>query len=189
MIDLRPLFFGLAGAARLVRLDIRGVSLMVGGVRGFWASLYWSAGLVAPLFLFVMLLRYDPQKYDGWRYLIVHMETYLIAWLVFPLLMERITSLINRREHYLKFIIGYNWLNCLYNIFYLLVGLAQASRMLSWEAAGAISVGVMVAGLVWITYLARHALKIPYSAAIGIVVLDLFFSIMVSILSAGLLNS
>jgi hypothetical protein len=187
MIDLRPLFYGLAGAARLMRLDISGAHMMVGGARGFWASIYWSAGLALPLFFLLMLLRYDPAKHDGWRYIFVHGEIYIIAWLVFPLVMDHVCTLLNRREKYLKFIIAYNWLNCFYNIFYLIIGLAQASGMTSWEGASAASVGMMLAGIVWIGYLTRHTLEIPYSAAVGIVVLDLFLSMMISMLSAALL--
>lgn len=187
MIDLRTPYLGLAGAARLIRLDISGVYLMIGGLRGFWASLIWSASLVAPLFILLMGLRFDSSKYDSFRYIAVHTEIYVLAWLIFPIFMERVSGFINRRDQYLPFIIAYNWLGCLYNTFYLLVGLAQASKLISWEAASATSVGIMTAGLIWVGYLAKHTLKIPYSAAIGIVVLDLFLSMMMSIMSAALL--
>ncbi len=188
MIDLRAPFYGLAGAARLIRLDIRGAHMMIGGTRGFWASLIWSMVLVAPLYILLMGLRFDAEKYDSFRYFMVNAEVYVLAWLIFPLFMERISGFINRRENFLTFIIAYNWLSCLYNIIYLLVGLAQASTLLSWEAASATAVGVMFAGLVWIGYLTKNILNIPYSAAIGIVVLELFLGIMMSILSAGLLS-
>jgi len=101
--------------------------------------------------------------------------------------MERISGLLRRRDKYLDFIIPYVWLGCLYNTFYMLVGLAQASNMISWEAASSIAVGLMFAGLVWIGHLAKKTLDIPYSAAIGIVIIDLFLSIMMSIIKAGLL--
>lgn len=187
MIDLRALFYGLAGASRLIRLDISGAHIMVGGIRGFWASLYWSAGLVAPLYILLMGLRYSSEKYETFRYIIVHTEIYILAWLIFPIFMERISYFIHRRGNYMPFIIAYNWLGCLYNIFYLLVGLAQASNLLSWEAASATSVGIMAIGLIWTGHLAKKTLHIPYSAAIGIVIIDLFLGIMISILSAGLL--
>lgn len=189
MIDLRPLYFGLAGGARLVRLDISGMYLVKGGVSGFWASLFWSAGVVLPLYILLMLLRFDPQTHDGVRFLFSHGVIYSLAWLIFPLIMERITAFIDRRQHYLRFIIGYNWLGCFYNLFFLLVGLAHASRMISWEAASAISAGLMLAGLVWIGHLAKHALEIPYSAAVGIVVLDLFMGVMINLLSVSLLSN
>ncbi len=188
MIDLRAPFFGLAGAGRLVRLDISGAQMMMGGVQGFWASLYWSAGLVLPFYLLLILLRFDPSQTEGWRYLIANGETYVLAWLTFPIVMERISFFINRRERYLDFIIGYNWLGCLYNLMYLLVGLAQASKMIGWEGASAISIGLMVAGLVWTGHLAKKTLDIPYSAAVGIVVLDLFISLLMSLFNAGLLT-
>lgn len=187
MKDLRALFYGLAGAARLVRLDISGAHMMVGGLRGFWASLYWSMALVAPLFLLVILLRFNPEKYDGLRYLIVHTEVYIITWLAFPLVMEQVCIFIRRRAQYLGFIIAYNWLSCLYNVFYLLIGLAQASQMISWEAASSLAVGLMIAGLVWIGYCAKKTLDLPYSAVAGIVVIDLFLSLMTSLLSATIL--
>lgn len=187
MIDLRPLFFGLAGASRLIRLDISGAKLMVGGAAGFWHSLFWSAGLVLPLYTLLMMLRFNPEKYDGWRYLFVHGETYVIAWLIFPIVMERISYFINRRGQYLEFIIAYNWLGCLYNTMYLLVGLAHASGLIDINAASAGSVGLMLLGLFWIGHLAKKTLQIPISAAVGIVVLDLFVGIMISMFSAALL--
>ncbi|SCA57244.1 conserved membrane hypothetical protein [Candidatus Terasakiella magnetica] len=189
MIDLRALFYGLACASRLVRLDTSGVKMMVGGARGFWASLYWAAVLVAPLYILLMLLRFNPEKHEGWRYFFVESETYILAWLIFPVLMERICTFINRRDQFLDFIIAYNWLGCLYNTMYLLVGLAQASKLITWEGASSLSVGLMFAGLVWIANLAKRTLHIPLSAAIGIVILDLFLGIMMSILSTGLLAS
>jgi len=188
MIDLRALFYGLAGASRLIRLDITGAQMMVGGARGFWASLYWSMALVAPLYFLLMALRFSTDTHEPLRYLLVHGEIYILAWLIFPLVMERICYFINRRENYLSFIIAYNWLGLLYNTFYMLVGLAQASNMISWEAASSSSVGLMFAGLVWIAHLTKKSLNLPYSAAIGIVVIDMFISIMMSILSAGLVT-
>lgn len=187
MIDLRALFYGLAGAGRLVRFDGSGINMMVGGVRGFWASLYWSMALVAPLFILLIILRFDPAKYDGMRYIFVNLEVYIVAWLAFPVVMERISYFVNRRDCFLKFIIAYNWLSCLYNTFYLMVGLAQASHMISWEAASSISVGLMLVGLIWIGYAAKKTLDLPVSAIVGIVIIDLFLSIMVSLVSAGLL--
>jgi len=187
MIDLRSLFYGIAGAARLIRLDISGAHMMVKGLRGFWASLYWSAGLVAPLYLLLMALRFNSEQHEPLRYTVVHVELYIISWLIFPIFMERISGLLRRRDKYLDFIIPYVWLGCLYNTFYMLVGLAQASNMISWEAASSIAVGLMFAGLVWIGHLAKKTLDIPYSAAIGIVIIDLFLSIMMSIIKAGLL--
>jgi hypothetical protein len=37
--------------------------------------------------------------------------------------------------------------------------------------------------------LAKHALDIPYSAAVGIVVLDLFMGVMINLLSVSLLSN
>jgi hypothetical protein len=187
MVDLRPLFYGLAGAARLIRLDISGAKIMIGGVRGVWASLYWSAGLIAPLYLLLKLLRFDPEKHDGFRYLLVGCETYVIAWLIFPVIMERVCYFLRRQEGFQPFIIAYNWLGCLYNTMYMLVGLAHASRMISTETATEISIILMLAGIIWIGYLARHILKLPYSAALGIAILDLFSSMLVSFLSTILI--
>ncbi|WP_135081712.1 hypothetical protein [Terasakiella sp. SH-1] len=187
MINLRAPFYGLAGAGRLVRLDISGAKMMVGGIQGFWASLYWAATLVAPFYVLLALLRFNPEKHDGARYFILEAEIYALAWLIFPILMERVCHSINRRGEFLEFIIAYNWLGCLYNIMYLLVALAQASKMISWEAASSLSVGLMFAGLVWIGHLAHKSLRIPISAAVGIVILDLFLGIMMSMLNAALL--
>lgn len=195
MIDLRALFYGLAGAGRLVRLDISGAHMMVGGVRGFWSSLYWGAALVAPLYLLLIAIRFDPQKFDGVRYLVAHTEMYILAWLAFPILMERICTFIDRPGNFLPFIIAYNWLSCLYNMMYLLIGLAQASGLIGWEAASSLSVGFLFASLIWIGHLAKKILHIPLSAAVGIVVLELFLGIIISmmtsliIISGGLQNA
>lgn len=188
MIDLRALFYGLAGAGRLIRLDTSGLKTMRGGSRGFWTSLIYSALLVLPLYGLLHLLQFDPAKHNGFRFLIANIETYVLAWLMFPLVMERATHYMRRRDRFLDFIIPYNWLSCLYNIMFITLGLAQAVGMISWEAAASISVGLNVAGFVWIGYLARHTLSIPYSAAIGLIILDLFLSIMISLLNASLLH-
>jgi len=184
MIDLRALFYGLAGAGRLVRLDISGAHIMVGGLRGFWSSLYGAAGLVAPLYILLIALRFDPEKSDGLRYLIVHGEMYIVAWLAFPFLMQRICGFIDRSAQYLTFIIAYNWLSCLYNVMYLLVGLAQASGMIDWETASSISVGLIFASLVWIGHLVIKTLHLPLSVTIGILVLDLFLGIIISMMTS-----
>jgi hypothetical protein len=187
MNNLRSLYYGLVGAARLLHFDASGAHIMVQGIRGFWASLYWSMALVAPFFLLLILLRYDPAKYDALRYTLVNAEIYILAWMSFPVVMERVSYFIDRRDCYLKFIISYNWLSCFYNIFYLLVGLAQASNMISWEAASSCSIVLMFAGLFWIGYAAKKTLDLPVSAIIGIVIIDVFLSLMISLLSTSLL--
>jgi len=177
-MNLRPVFYGLVGAARLIRLDQTGAHLMIGGRTGFWASLFWPMALLAPLYAFVSLLRFDPTRHEsGWRYVIVHSEFYILAWLIMPLLMVSICQRLNRGGFYLGFIIGYNWLLCLTSLFQIILSLANASHMLPFDMAAALSFGFIIASTFWIILLARDQLQISWLTAAGIAVLDLGIAI------------
>ena len=186
MIDIRALFYGLAGASRLVRLDICGAHMMVGGTKGFWTSLIYSAVLVAPFYALLMALRFNPETHDGTRYIISETLSYGLAWMIFPVVMERVCTFLNRRHRFLDFIIAYNWLSCLYNIIYLLIGLARASNLINADSTITLATIMMLIGFIWISYLAKHTLRLPYSAAIGIVVMELLLSVFLNIFTSGM---
>lgn len=189
-MNLRPVFYGLVGALRLVRLDKTGAHIMLGGKEGFWASLLWPMALLAPLYGLLSLLRFDPSRYEnGWRYLFVHGEIYILTWLLVPLLMIPICAVLNRRRQYLDFVIGYNWLLCLINLFQIILSLANASHMVGFNAAAALTLGLAGASALWIGLLAHDRLRIPFSAAIGIVILDLFLAVSVGLFRSYLLGS
>ena len=189
MINFRIPFFGLICASRLVRMDTTAVYLLENSAAAFWSSMRWSAGLALPFYLLLIMIRFDPANQSEWHYFTAKFEIYALAWLVFPFVMERVCLYLKREKYTILYLSAYNWLNCLYNIMFLLIGLALASHMLTWEIAVSLSLGLMCAGTVWIGYMTRKILQLPFQTVIAIMMIELFINIMLDILSVALVTA
>lgn len=168
----------LHGLKRLLRRDPRAVEFFGNTPEAFWNS-FWVAVWAFPVYAMQSLLSYQRTDGEVWAlgFFIVELLTYVIGWVLFPLVMIRVCDWLDRWPNYLRYITMYNWF-----------GLAMAMALLPAVVFGGLN--LLPAGLVALYFLAItagflvygwwiavHALKITGATAVGIVLLDSLLSL------------
>ena len=194
MISLREIATGLYGAYRLAHLDTRGMTWFDETLPGFWKS-FFAALLAAPLYaLFTALNLPDDTAKEpletagGARVFLIEALTYVIGWVLFPLVMIRITDLLQRQQEYLRFIVAYNWAGVLQIAIFLPVVGLTVSGLLPLAGGNFLSMIVLFAVLYYQWFITRTALRIGVAAAVAIVCLDMALSILVTGISSIILH-
>ena len=176
---------GLAGAVRLVKLDLTGLDYYGDTPDDFWRS-FLAAVVVAPLFLLYLVLRFigAPPADEGFlHYVIAQFLAYGIAWLAFPLVMLHLSKQLGCRDKAVRYLVAYNWVSVLQNAVYLPI------IILSMTGALAQGVGnlLAVAALMWVLgltfYITRAALGVTTGTAAGIVFMDLLLGLLIETLT------
>lgn len=114
MISYRDTALALYGSYRLLRLDPGGMSFFDRSRQGFWLSFYGPA-LVWPVYMAVELLTRDPfsDPMAGHMatgdFIILRGSTYILAVLVFALVMAYLARALHKQDNYVQFIVIYNW--------------------------------------------------------------------------------
>lgn len=99
----------LYGAYRLAWFDENGMAYFNISVEGFWRS-FFAAFLLAPFY--VLSIGQDIMTPEGgfslWA-LIVHLSTYCISWVVFPLVAFFATDLLGLGHRFTALVVAVNW--------------------------------------------------------------------------------
>ena len=181
MPSLNELARALYGAYRLARFDANGMQFFDASLSGFWKS-FFAAVLVAPLYFFLLLQRFQigGGGESMARFLAIEAIAYVIAWVLFPLVMVTVSRTLDCQERYLGYIVAYNWASVLQNALYLpLAILIQAGAIA--PDAGAFAVMVLLTAILMYTwFVTRTALAIAGPTAAGIVFLDFVIGIVVN---------
>ncbi len=178
----------LSGALRLARGDRSGLACFDRSLDGFWRS-FRAAAITYPLYLVLLSMRISVaewQRSSGWRIVIVETIGYVIAWVAFPLIMLAVTRWIGRAHRFFDFIVPYNWCQVPQSVLFVLVGVGTESRILSSRAGESLDIVAAIATLVFEWYIARVALDTTASAAVFVVIVDLFLGVAISRVSGGL---
>jgi len=101
---------GLYGAWRLFVRDPIGLQFFDDDVAAFWKS-FWCAVVVLPGY--VLLRVFAPEQTEVQTgvvstVLIVGL-LYVIRWLVWPLIMGHLIPVLEREDHYVRYVVAYNW--------------------------------------------------------------------------------
>jgi len=168
----------LYGAYRLARLDPGGMAYFDDSPNGFWHS-FTAAVLVLPLYLATMLARWftQPDTSNGWRFILVELIAYVIAWTAFPVLMALVVKAIDRERFYVREIIAYNWAAVLQNTVYMPVVILT---LLDVQGVQPLSLIVLMLVLFYSWFVTKTALQVSIFSAWMIVGLDLLLSIILS---------
>jgi len=175
MSDVRN---ALNGAIRLACLDRGGFDCFDRSETGFWKS-FRAAALLYPVFL-AMVLRagWLAETEDYIRPLVIQSGTYVLTWLVFPVVMAPICDLLGRRERYIGFIVAYNWSQIpQYGFSLILLGLGTGID----SAIGTIPI------FLYEGFIASVALDIGWMRAAMIVLVDYILGTGIDILAGQLL--
>lgn len=176
---------GLTGAARLVKLDARGLDCFGNATEDFWSS-FLAAALVAPLFILYLTIRYVGAEESGSFpvYLLAQMMAYAIAWLVFPLVMLHLAPVLQRKDRMIRYLVADNWVSVFQNAVYLPVVIFGVTGAFSQTFSNFLAMIAFMWVLGLTLFVTRKALDVPFGTAAGIVVMDLLLGVLVEVLTS-----
>ena len=184
MLNLAEIGPAIYGAWRLARFDPGGMRYFDRSLHGFWRS-FQVAILAAPFSALLIWIHLSGMHLDaGWpRILLGEGIAYVIGWVAFPLAFFYVAPVIDRADHYLGFIVAYNWAS-LIQVAILLIGDGiAATGWLPSGVAGALADIALVVSLVYEWFVVRTALQVPGLGAAGVVLMDVLLSLAVESLS------
>jgi len=184
----RDIISALYGTLRLGLMDSRGMQFLDLSEQGFWRSFY-AAALIAPFYGLLLVLRHQHglESAPLPRLFSVEVITYVMAWVVFPLIMEPLLKLIDRDNKYVALIVAYNWSSIWQNLLYLPVSILGVAGIMDPETANGL--GLILFGIImtysWVVI--KTVLEVPALTATAIVVLDLTVAILINSISGSML--
>ncbi len=175
MIPSLELVRALYGAGRLARFDAGGTAYFNNTAEGFWRS-FIAALIVAPVYAAFLATLYAATEAPPplARFAVVHVIAYVIAWVIYPVVMGGLTTLLDREGRYIAYIVAYNWTTGLQNMVLLASAFLAVSGILPENAGHVLNLLVLGYVLAFAWFIARQVLEISVAAAGGLVVLDFF---------------
>ena len=181
MIGLQELVSSVYGAFRLASGREDGMIYFNATPEGFWRS-FFAAVLVAPGYLIMSAV--DPETaapsanplHDS----LIFILAYAITWIAFPLAMVPVSSLLERDDRFIPFIVANNWGAVPQICLLIAVTVLRAGLGLNDLLSGLLGLATFGALLTYFWFIARTALKIPGFAAVGVVVLNVAITVIVS---------
>ena len=166
MISTRELSIALYGTWRFAALDRSAIQFFDNTPDAFWRSFY--AALVAlPAYALLVI-------------------SYVIGWVLFPLVMVSFTDTLKCSEKYFRFIAAWNWSIVLQSFLFLGVSAFSASGAIPDNLGGLISLVATLAIFFYQGFIARTTLDVPVPAAALVVVIDLSIAIGLSLVGRSL---
>lgn len=158
------------GCWRLLRGDVRALSLFAATADGFWRS-FTAALWALPPYGVIVAKRYAllsaPPPLA--RYLLLEAVFYVIVWIAYPLAMVTACRMMDRQRRYYLYMTIYNWSGVLQTLALVVaLGLGLA---VSPSIAVLLILAVQGAILIYIGFIARVSLEIPVLTAAGVVLL------------------
>ncbi len=186
LVSTRELGLAIYGAWRFARLDRSARELFENSEDAFWKS--FNAALVAAPFYFTLIMfgvATSPEPVLSARLVAVEIITYVIGWLLFPLVILAVVDSYGRSEFYWRFIAAWNWSVVLQALL-----LSTVAYVTSWSSvmAGIFSVLVTVYILIYQGFIARIMLEIRVRHAAMVVLLDVGLAIGLRMVSGMLHN-
>jgi hypothetical protein len=177
----------IVAALRLARFDARGFGLLTADAEGAWRS-FFAAVLALPIYVVRLWLDFaqtTPQP-DPWRYGFVAGIAYVISWTAFPVVMERLTQLLQCRDRYFAYLTAYNWSLVVQYALWLPVMLAGDLGLLPDSAAQLLLLATFGFVLAYAWFIARHGLALTPLNAVAVVSADLILSYLISSIALDL---
>ncbi|MFA7428839.1 MAG: hypothetical protein WCZ23_01650 [Rhodospirillaceae bacterium] len=181
-LNARETAAALFGLSRLIRLDPGGLSYFNASRQGFWNS-FWVAALILPLHLVqaaVHFSRSERVTVEPITYFVLEVESYVIGWVLFPLMMVWVSGLIDRWQNFYAFMVPYNWFQVVIAAIILPLSIFGGLELLPREAASLLMLMSASAFLLYMGFIAHKALNITAITAFGIVLLDVLLSFLVN---------
>src|SRR5262245_34291903 len=179
----------LRGLGRLVQFDVGGLGYFDRSIEGFWRS-FRVALLIAPFYAILIPLDLELiQPTAGWQHIMItEILTYIVGWLLYPLVAYEICRLIGRDAEYPGYLVVYNWSKMLLVSAQVLVWLPTLMGLAAAETSHSLEVVVRFVFLIYLWFIARTALRIDPFSAIGMVFTSYVLSFVLTIIHDALLK-
>ncbi len=185
MPDRQEVLSSIYGAYRLARFDPKGLTFFNVSVEGFWHS-FFAAVLVAPGYVILVGqgLLGAPDGYAPWAFM-VHVASYLISWIIFPLVALVVTDMLKLGHRFTAVIVAVNWSAVIeVGVFLLAITLAT---ILPAGPGGMIILAVTIGIIVYQWFVIRTALQTTGAIALALVLFNLVTNLMLEKLTERLL--
>ncbi len=164
------------GAWRLALRDPAGMALFNLTVVGFWRS-FAAALLMLPIFALMVVMNHDPLLSPAPAQLwVVHGISYVLHWVMFPVVMIWVTRFLGLGAGYGAFIIAINWSQLIQT------GLFLPVSILLWLEVDQVANLLGLLLFAWVAFydwfIARTALQAPAGTAAGIVALNVILNLL-----------
>ena len=161
----------LFAAWRMLLRDARAIALFDATPAGFWKSFFCAAIVLPPYLLVVLLDQSSAAVPVSWgRLALVEAITYVIVWTVWPVVMAQIVPLLDRRGHYIRYVVAYNWASGPQTAIMLLAVLLAFNDLFP----APLGLAVLAVILVYQTFIARVALELTPLPAVALALSEFF---------------
>ena len=188
MIGLGEIRAALDGSWLLLRNRPEGMAFFDQSIQGFWRS-FLVVFLLVPAFLvsgaaekrfYFLENLYHPDAFPNEAFWFAQAVGLGIDWLALPLVLAALAVPIGISRRYVPFIVVRNWTSLLASVPYLVTYLLFLLGILSPGVTVLLSLTCLLV-VIWYRYLvARIALQASISLAIGVVVLDVLLTLVIS---------
>ena len=178
MVSFREFSLAMYGCWRLARLDRSGAQLFENTPEAFWRS-FNAAAIAAPAYALLLLLNFadHPVAAGEARVVCVESITYVIGWVLFPLVMISFTESAGCGPKYYRLIAAWNWSIVLQVVLFLAVKAFGASGALPGILPDVVALVATFAILFYQGFIAHVTLDIRLGPAALIVFIDLILGI------------
>ena len=178
----------LYGAWRLAHLDAGAMAYFGDTPEAFWRS-FFAAVIVGPFFAVLMAMRFDLGLVETTvsRFAAVEAIAYVVAWTAFPVVMASAVKMLDRDEHYIRYIVAYNWAAVLQNALYMPIVALTVAGAIPPALASALGLVALAVILLYTWFITRTALDITGVAALGLVLLDVIIRVFVKSIANGMI--
>ena len=175
------------GAWRFATLDRAAIQFFDNTPDAFWKSFH-AAWLAMPAYALLVLLGFTQHPVDtgAFRFLSVELISYVIGWVLFPLIMVAFTDTAKCARNYFRFITAWNWSIVLQAYLFLGVSVFSASGTVPDNLGGLVSLVATLAIFFYQGFIAKTTLDVTVGVAFLAVVIDLAIAIGLSLVSRSL---
>ena len=189
MVTSRELSLAIYGIWRLARLDRSAVQFFDNTPEAFWRS-FNAAVIAAPAYILLVLLDGTSNEIEAGFFRIAAVESisYVIGWVLFPLVMISFTDNAGCGRNYYRFIAAWNWSIVLQIFVFLGVTAFGASGALPGVAASFAGLIAVIAILFYQGFIAHVMLDIRGGPAALIVLIDLILGFGLNLMTHSFLR-
>lgn len=179
--SIRETAASLDGLHRILRMDPSGLDRFNATVEGFWTS-FFVAIATLPFYLLQAGVYYLNAEVEASapRFLSLELMTFVLGWLVYPVVMLTVTQVLDRQQHYLRYMVAYNWFQLVVAALLLPLSLLQLTGMAPDGLIALLFLMATSAFLLYGWFIAHRGLDLGGATAAGIVILDLVLSLLVN---------
>ena len=180
---MRRIALSMAGAWSLAMLDRSAAEVFENTEDAFWKS--FSAAIVAAPTYVVLALLNTPEGTTG-RVVAIETISYVIGWVIFPLVMVTYTEAAGCADRYFRFIAAWNWGIVIQLLLFLLVNIAS-----DYLPAGAMGFAGLLATLAVFFYqgfIAHVTLEVRAGRAAVIVLIDIALGLCLHLIGRWMLQ-